>query len=73
MAKDWAKDLNKGALHRALKVPGGEKIPAKKMAKAMRSKNAHVRKMANAAKGLKTMRKHSSEHGFRKYVERTSA
>lgn len=42
-----------GALHKALKVPKGEKIPAKKLAKAEHSKNPRIRKEANLAKTLK--------------------
>lgn len=38
-----------GALHRALHVPEGKKIPASLLAKARRSKNPHMRKMANLA------------------------
>jgi hypothetical protein len=41
--------LNKGGLHRALGVPEGEKIPAKKLAAARNSQNEHVRKMAEFA------------------------
>ncbi len=42
-----------GALHRALHVPQGEKIPAKKMAKAAHSENPRLRRMANLAHTLK--------------------
>jgi hypothetical protein len=45
-----------GALHRALHVPEGEKIPAKKMAKAEHSENPRIRKEANLAETLKGMR-----------------
>lgn len=45
---------NKGALHRKLGVPEGEKIPAKKMAKAAKSKNPTVRKEVVLAKTLKS-------------------
>ena len=48
---------SKGKLHKALKVKEGEKIPAKKMAKALHSENPHVRKMANFAKTLRGIRK----------------
>lgn len=44
-----------GALHRALGVPQGEKIPASKLAKAAHSKNPTMRKRANLAKTLKKM------------------
>ena len=42
-----------GALHRALHVPEGEKIPAKKMSQASHSGSARVRKMAGLAHTLK--------------------
>ena len=38
--------LNKGGLHRALKVPEGQPIPAEKLAAAKHSENGHIRKMA---------------------------
>lgn len=44
-----------GALHRELHVPEGEKIPAKKLAKAAHSDNPKLRKQANLAKTLKRM------------------
>ncbi len=43
---------NKGALHRALGVPQGQKIPASKLAKAAHSKNPTMRKRAALAKTL---------------------
>lgn len=46
---------HKGALHKALHVPAGENIPAKKLEKAAHSDNPHVAKMANLAKTLKRM------------------
>lgn len=42
-----------GALHRAMKVPEGETIPAKKLAKASHSENPRIRREANLAKTLK--------------------
>ncbi len=53
----WIKGAIKhpGFLHRALHVPQGEKIPAKKMAKAKHSKNKHVMRAANLAETLKGM------------------
>lgn len=42
-----------GALHRALHVPAGEKIPAKKLAKASHSDNPHMKQMVGLAKTLK--------------------
>ena len=47
---------NKGGLHRSLGVPKGKKIPAKKMAKAAKSKNPKVRKQAALAKTLGKLR-----------------
>jgi hypothetical protein len=44
---------NKGALHRELHVPEGQKIPAKKLTKAEHSKNPVERKRADLAKTLK--------------------
>lgn len=44
---------NKGALHRKLGVPIGEKIPVKKLDKAEHSKNPTTRKEANLAVTLK--------------------
>lgn len=46
-----------GALHRALHVPAGEKIPAKKLAKAAHSDNPTMRRRANLAKTLKGLHK----------------
>lgn len=53
--KNWISDAvkNKGALHRELDVPVGKKIPAKKLNKAMHSKNPLERKRAALAKTLK--------------------
>jgi hypothetical protein len=44
-----------GALHKALHVPEGEKIPAKKLAKAAHSKNPTMAKRAHLAETLKGM------------------
>lgn len=44
-----------GALHRSLGVPEGQKIPAKKLAKAARSSNPTMRRRAALAKTLKHM------------------
>lgn len=57
LGKKGSFSLHKGALHRALGVPEGENIPAKKMAQARHSKSQHVRNMARSAKGLKAMGK----------------
>jgi len=42
-----------GSLRRALHVPEGEKIPAKKLAKAAHSENPTLRRRAALAKTLK--------------------
>lgn len=59
MAKMWIAKAtkNKGALHRALDVPEGEKIPAKKMAKAAKSKSPVMQKRVALAKTLSKLRK----------------
>ncbi len=48
---------SKGKLHRALKVPEGEKIPQSKMTKALHSENPKLRKEANFARTLRGLRK----------------
>lgn len=58
MAKWIAKATqNKGALHRALGVPAGTKIPAKKLTKATHSQSPTIRKEASLAKTLKGFKK----------------
>jgi hypothetical protein len=59
MATKWIQKAIKhpGALHKELGVPQGEKIPAKKMAKAAKSSNPKVAKMANLAKTLGKLKK----------------
>ena len=56
---NWIKGAIKkpGALHRALGVPEGQKIPAKKMAKAAKSSNPLMRKRVNLARTLGKLRK----------------
>jgi hypothetical protein len=44
-----------GALHKALHVPEGKKIPEKKLEKAEHSKNPTMRKRANLAQTLKKL------------------
>lgn len=41
-----------GALHKALGVKQGQKIPAKKLAKGAKSKSPHVRQMVRYAKNM---------------------
>jgi len=58
MASKWIAGAtkNKGALHRALDVPVGKKIPAKKLKAALLSSNPTVAKEANLAKTLAKLR-----------------
>lgn len=55
--KNWIGSAikNPGGLHRALGIPAGKPIPAKKLAAAKNSDNPHVRQMANMASTLKKM------------------
>jgi hypothetical protein len=55
--KHWIQSAIKhpGALHRQLHVPAGEKIPAKKLAKAEHSEDPTLRKRASLARVLKSM------------------
>lgn len=46
-----------GALHRALHVPQGDKIPEKKLSKAAHSENPMLAKRARLAQTLKKLRK----------------
>lgn len=57
--KMWIKDAIKkpGALHKALKVKKGEKIPESKIKKAEHSKSPKLRKEATLAETLKHMKK----------------
>lgn len=56
--KNWIAGAIKhpGALHKALGVPKGEKIPAKKLAKAAKS-SGKIGKQARLAETLKGMKK----------------
>lgn len=55
LGKKGGFSIHKGALHRALGIPEGQRIPAARLAAASRSKNPHIRRMAASAKGLKAM------------------
>jgi hypothetical protein len=57
--KNWIAGAtkNKGGLHRATGTPMGEKIPAKKLAKAAHSKSEKVRKEVGLARTLGKLRK----------------
>lgn len=59
MAKLWIKAAtqNHGALHRALHVPQGTKIPTSKLAAGARSKSPTIRKEVALAKTLKSFKK----------------
>lgn len=50
--------MKKGALHRSLHVPEGEKIPQAKIEKAEYSKNPTLRKRAYLAETLKGLSHH---------------
>jgi hypothetical protein len=56
-----------GSLHKALHVPAGEKIPAKKLEKASHSENPKLARKANLAKTLKAM--HHKDGGRAKMSE----
>lgn len=60
--KKWIKAAteNKGALHRKLGVPEGEKIPAQKLEEARHSKDPVERKEAALADTLKGFHKRPS-------------
>ncbi len=55
-SKNWIAGATKntGALHRALHVPEDKKIPERKMAKALGSKNPKIKQEANLAETLKS-------------------
>jgi len=57
MADKWIAGAikHKGALHKSLGVPAGEKIPEKKLEKAEHSKNPKLAKRARLAETLKSM------------------
>lgn len=59
MKKNWIASAtkNKGTLHRALGVPAGKNISAKKLMKASHSKNPTLKKEATLAKTLKGFKK----------------
>lgn len=65
MAKKFIQEMHmkKGALHKTLGVPEGEKIPVKKLEKAEHSKNPLTRKRANLAATLKKLPRHHGPRG----------
>lgn len=54
LGKAGSFQIHKGALHRALGVPEGEKIPASKMA-SKESDSPRVKRMKASAAGLKAL------------------
>jgi len=61
MAKDWIHTLHKGAFHQYAEKHGGidaktGKIKESFIAQCKRSKDVHVRRMANAASTLEELR-----------------
>ena len=58
MKKDWIKSAVKtpGALHKALNVAEGKKIPVSKLEKAEHSKNPKLKKQAVLAETFKNLR-----------------
>ena len=59
MAKKWIAEAtkNKGALHKSLHVPDGQKIPASKLSKASHSDSTVMRRRAALAKTLAGFKK----------------
>jgi hypothetical protein len=59
--KKWmqkvAKTMDKGALHRELKVPEGKKIPKAKLKKAAKSKDVKLKKEAVLAENFQKRKK----------------
>lgn len=57
-SKKWIQGAvkNKGALHEALGVPEGKKIPEKKLEKATHSKDPLTKKRADLAETLRGLR-----------------
>jgi len=62
MTNKWIGKMNlkKGALRKELGVKGNKKIPAKKLAKAAKSKNPTLKKRAILAQNFKKMNKKKS-------------
>lgn len=55
LGKKGSFKVHKGALHRALGVPEGQKLGGARITKALHSKSPSVRRMAASAKGLTAM------------------
>ena len=57
LGKKGSFNVRKGALHRALGIPEGQKIGQSRIKAALGSKNPSVRRMARSAEGLTHMKK----------------
>lgn len=57
LGKKGSFTVRKGALHRALGVPEGQKLGQSRIDAALHSKNPETRREAASAKGLTAMRK----------------
>lgn len=57
LGKKGSFKVRKGALHRALGVPEGEKLGQDRIRSALNSSKPSVRKMARSAEGLTHMKK----------------
>lgn len=57
LGKSGSFDVHKGALHRALGVPEGQKLSDEQVNSALHSKSPRVRRMAASAKGFRAMSK----------------
>lgn len=57
LGKKGSFDVRKGALHRALGIPEGEKIGQERIRKALKSKSPETRREAASAEGLTHMKK----------------
>lgn len=57
LGKKGSFNIRKGALHRALGIPEGEKIGQKRIKAALHSKNPETRREAVSAEGLTHMKK----------------
>jgi hypothetical protein len=57
LGKKGSFKVHKGALHKALGVPEGQKLGQSKISAALHSKNPRIRRMAASAKGLTAMHK----------------
>lgn len=55
--------MKKGALHKSLGVPKGQKIPEAKLEKAEHSKNPKLARRARLAETLKHMPKNDGDRG----------